>query len=421
MNDRARPRLGAGLLSLCPGRGAVGRRRRRARAAPGHARHARRPDGRRHVEPGRSAAAQGCSSSPSPASSTSTPSRPTCHGDGRWLDHHRTASWTSGVEPCYVLDIDRGRPRRGRLRDHPAEGHGPGRRGVHRDRRAAPDRLRDPGRDARDLHDRATAAGGAPDIEVVVTADAVRPPRRAPPGGAVPATCATIRAVNPLDLIAVLLVVLGVVLGFRSGALPQVGGLLGAIGGGALAILALPALADPARSSRGSDHPPVRRPRRPARRGRHRRVDRLGRRAGRGAAGSGPASSAPPTGSPVGFVGAAQALLIVWLAGGLLAVGPVPRLAEAAQTSTAVRDLNAGPAAADRDRRRARRAARRVRPARGVHRLRAAAAPAGRLPTDAEARAIAAARGGEHVPGRRPAHAARVVGQRRRRRATSTS
>jgi S1-C subfamily serine protease len=41
------------------------------------------------------------------------------------------------------------------------------------------------------------------------------------------------------------------------------------------------------------------------------------------------------------FVGAAQALLIIWLAGGLLAIGPVPRLTEAAQTSTAVRGLNA--------------------------------------------------------------------------------
>ncbi|MGH2474620.1 MAG: MarP family serine protease, partial [Candidatus Limnocylindrales bacterium] len=41
------------------------------------------------------------------------------------------------------------------------------------------------------------------------------------------------------------------------------------------------------------------------------------------------------------FTGAAQALLIVWLAGGLLAIGPVPRLTEAAQTSTAIRTLNA--------------------------------------------------------------------------------
>ena len=42
-----------------------------------------------------------------------------------------------------------------------------------------------------------------------------------------------------------------------------------------------------------------------------------------------------------GVTGAAQALLIVWLAGGLLAIGPIPKLTEAAQTSTAIRTLNA--------------------------------------------------------------------------------
>jgi S1-C subfamily serine protease len=41
------------------------------------------------------------------------------------------------------------------------------------------------------------------------------------------------------------------------------------------------------------------------------------------------------------LTGAAQALLVVWLAGGLLALGPFPRLTEAAQTSTTIRTLNA--------------------------------------------------------------------------------
>ena len=50
---------------------------------------------------------------------------------------------------------------------------------------------------------------------------------------------------NPLDLVAILLVVLAVILGFRSGALPQVRGLLGAVGGGALAVLSLPLLLEP--------------------------------------------------------------------------------------------------------------------------------------------------------------------------------
>jgi S1-C subfamily serine protease len=145
--------------------------------------------------------------------------------------------------------------------------------------------------------------------------------------------------VNPIDLIAILLIVLAVLLGFRSGALPQVGGLLGAIGGGAAIILALPAFAplltdiDPAirpylvlgslllavgiGESIGS---------------------MLGRRVAR-ALGTGVLGGLDRVLG--GFVGAAQALLIIWLAGGLLAIGPVPRLTEAAQTSTAVRGLNA--------------------------------------------------------------------------------
>jgi S1-C subfamily serine protease len=41
------------------------------------------------------------------------------------------------------------------------------------------------------------------------------------------------------------------------------------------------------------------------------------------------------------LTGAAQALLVVWLAGGLVALGPVPTLSEAAQNSTAIRTLNA--------------------------------------------------------------------------------
>ena len=50
---------------------------------------------------------------------------------------------------------------------------------------------------------------------------------------------------NPLDLVAIILVVLAVVLGFSSGALPQVGGLLGAVAGGALAVLAITRLVEP--------------------------------------------------------------------------------------------------------------------------------------------------------------------------------
>lgn len=145
---------------------------------------------------------------------------------------------------------------------------------------------------------------------------------------------------NPLDLVAVLLLVLGLLLGFRSGAIPQVAGLLGAIGGGALVVLGLPEVApllgdlDPEvrpwvvlaglllvvalGESLGSA---------------------LGQAIARGL-GTGVLGAADRVLGSV--VGAAQALLIVWLAGGLLAVTSVsPRLTEAAQTSTAVRGLNA--------------------------------------------------------------------------------
>jgi S1-C subfamily serine protease len=42
-----------------------------------------------------------------------------------------------------------------------------------------------------------------------------------------------------------------------------------------------------------------------------------------------------------GAIGVGQAVLVVWLAGGLLAAGPVPRLAQMAQNSAAVRSLSA--------------------------------------------------------------------------------
>ena len=51
------------------------------------------------------------------------------------------------------------------------------------------------------------------------------------------------------DLVAIVLVVLAVVLGSIGGP-PQVGGLLGAIGGGVLAVLALPYLVEPSRAPR---------------------------------------------------------------------------------------------------------------------------------------------------------------------------
>jgi S1-C subfamily serine protease len=144
--------------------------------------------------------------------------------------------------------------------------------------------------------------------------------------------------VNLFDVGAIVLLVVAIVLGFRSGALPQVGGLIGAIVGGGLAVLALPLVElivtdlDPwpraiavlawllASVAIG---------------------EALGSGVGRFAAsrlGTGVLGTMDQLGGAL--VGAAQAILIVWLAGGLFAAGPIPRLASQAQTSTSVRTLS---------------------------------------------------------------------------------
>ena len=144
---------------------------------------------------------------------------------------------------------------------------------------------------------------------------------------------------NLFDAFAVLLVFIAVLLGFRSGALPQIGGLIGALAGGALAILAVQPL-----EGLLEDVDPALRP----------FLVLIGL--------FGAIIAGESVGSSIGFwlgaslrrsvfsgvdrlggalVGGAQALLVLWLTGGLLAMGPMPRLAEAAQTSTVVRGLNA--------------------------------------------------------------------------------
>lgn len=144
---------------------------------------------------------------------------------------------------------------------------------------------------------------------------------------------------NPLDLLALVLVVVACLLGFRSGALPQLGGLAGAVGGGALAILALPALVEPLGEIDASYRPIVVLVGLLAAVGLGESIgSAIGRSIAR-AMGTGVLGAADRIAGA--FVGAAQALLILWLAGGLLAIGPVPRLSEAAQTSTVVRGLNA--------------------------------------------------------------------------------
>ncbi|MEP6638842.1 MAG: MarP family serine protease [Chloroflexota bacterium] len=144
---------------------------------------------------------------------------------------------------------------------------------------------------------------------------------------------------NVLDAVALLLVVIGAILGWRSGAIPQISGLLGAISAGGAAILALPYLREPLSGIDPTIRPFI--------------VliglvgavavgESVGGAIGRGLTsrlGNGILSATDRTlGAALSVI---QALLVVWLAGSLLAEGPVPRLAETAGSSIAVRTLTA--------------------------------------------------------------------------------
>ena len=143
---------------------------------------------------------------------------------------------------------------------------------------------------------------------------------------------------NLFDLVIIALVAIATIFGYRSGALPQLAGLLGAVAGGVLAILALPHLKTPLEAIDPSLRAFV--------------VlagilfsvglgEAIGSAIGR--------TAATMLGHGVfgaidrllgACVGAAQALLVVWLTGGLLAAGPSASLATQAQTSVVVRGLN---------------------------------------------------------------------------------
>ncbi|HUQ77470.1 MAG TPA: MarP family serine protease [Patescibacteria group bacterium] len=143
---------------------------------------------------------------------------------------------------------------------------------------------------------------------------------------------------NLFDLIVIVLLVGAVLIGIGSGALPQVGGLLGAFGGAVVSIIALPSLKGPL----DTIQPDVR------------AIavlggllvvvgvgEAIGSAIGRTIAvrlGGGVLSSVDRLLG--GFVGAGQALLVVWLIGGLLAAGPMRSLAVQAQTSVVVRGMS---------------------------------------------------------------------------------
>lgn len=140
---------------------------------------------------------------------------------------------------------------------------------------------------------------------------------------------------NALDLAALVLVVVSVVLGARSGALPQIAGLAGAALGAIVGFAILPS-ATPFLEGL----PPT-----------IRAIVTLGALLGLVGLGEGAGAAVGRVGSralgrgllgaldQVGgaLVGFAQAVLIIWLMGGVLASGPLPDLGRLAQTSRALR------------------------------------------------------------------------------------
>lgn len=143
---------------------------------------------------------------------------------------------------------------------------------------------------------------------------------------------------NLFDLAAIVLLAVSVTLGFRSGALPQIGGLLGAVTGGVLALLALPLGEDLLAEVEPTPRAFI-----------VLAVLLLAIGAGEGIGSAAGRSIGQALGDGIFgaldrvagvLVGAAQAVLIVWLAGGLLAAGPMRQLATQAQTSVTVRTLS---------------------------------------------------------------------------------
>ena len=144
---------------------------------------------------------------------------------------------------------------------------------------------------------------------------------------------------NPLDVLAIVLIVVAVVLGVRSGALPQLLGLGGAaitaVAGLAVLPVVTPLLDDLDTSLRAVVVLAA-------------LFGLVGVGETLGAAVGRRASAALGTGFlgafervAGGVVGAAQAILILWLAGGVIASGPFPGLAQLAQRSVTLRVVDA--------------------------------------------------------------------------------
>lgn len=144
---------------------------------------------------------------------------------------------------------------------------------------------------------------------------------------------------NAFDVGILVIVAAAILIGLNSGAIPQIAGLIGAIGGGAIGIVVLPSLEKPLTTL----DPQVRA---------FAVLAGLLFLVGIGeAVGSavGQTIARRLRGGVLGtldrgfgaFVGGAQALIVVWLVGGLLAASPMRLLSSQAQTSFIVRGLSA--------------------------------------------------------------------------------
>lgn len=144
---------------------------------------------------------------------------------------------------------------------------------------------------------------------------------------------------NWFDLAAILILVVAILAGLRTGALPQVGGISGAVIGLFLALHATTWLVD---ATKGLEPIPRALVVLGAIIGAVAVGEMIGSTIGRAVVdrlGRGMLSGLDRVVG--GALGAAQALLIVWLAGGLLAAGPFPTLGREASHSRAVRALDA--------------------------------------------------------------------------------
>ena len=144
---------------------------------------------------------------------------------------------------------------------------------------------------------------------------------------------------NLVDALALVLLIAAVVLGVRSGALPQLGGLVGAVVGALVALAAIPILLPHLVSVTAAVRVAV--------------IlgtlmlligagEMTGGRAGRAASrrlGDGVFNALDRAAGAL--VGAGQAVLIVWLLGGILTSGLVPPLERDAQNSVAIRGIDA--------------------------------------------------------------------------------